>query len=174
MLAFGLDAAAFFPPETFGTNLAERAIAEAGVVMFQPEFGGGAGWLAHGDDNVRDIVRGITNTMKAMRMQPGDFEWDGPCCTIFNACVVFWRPPVDGLLMRRKTTSAAVAKGEVYATVDDPFTGKVLNELVCPADAVVIPSGQEWPTMGTTTVAILGVVDEVVDRRTLDLFVDLP
>jgi predicted deacylase len=171
MLAFGLDAAAFFPPETFGTNHAEEAIAQAGVVMFQPEFGGGTGWLVHGPKDVHDIIRGIRNTMKAMRMIDGEFEWDGAQCTIFNASVVFWRPPVDGLFIRRKSTGEIVAKGAVYATVDDPYTGKVLAELITPTDAVVLPSGQEWPTMGTTTVAILGIVDEVVDRRALDLFV---
>jgi len=174
ILAFGLDSAAFFPPDTFGTNQSEAAIAAAGVVMFQPEFGGGAGWFTHGEENVRHIVRGIRNTMKAMRMLGGEFEWDGPHCTIFNACVIFWRPPVDGLLTRRKRMSTAVAKGEVYATVDDPYTGRVLFELVNPANAVVLPSGQEWPTLGTTTVGILGAVDEVVDRRTLDLYVTFP
>jgi hypothetical protein len=38
-------------------------------------------------------------------------------------------------------------------------------------DATVIPSGQEWPTVGMTSVGILGVVDRVEDRRTTDLCV---
>jgi hypothetical protein len=38
-------------------------------------------------------------------------------------------------------------------------------------DAIVIPSGQNWFTVGSTSVGILGVVDRVVDRRTADLSV---
>ena len=82
VVAFGLDQAAFFPPGTFGANKSKEAIENAGVVQFTLEFGGGTGWYANGEDNVRDAERGIWNTMKAMRMIGGEFEADGPTCTV--------------------------------------------------------------------------------------------
>ena len=85
IVAFGLDQAAFFPPGTFGANKSKEAIEGAGVVQFTLEFGGGTGWFANGEDNVRDAERGIWNTMKAMRMIDGAFESDGPLCTVYNA-----------------------------------------------------------------------------------------
>jgi predicted deacylase len=163
ILAFGTDAA-YFPPDTFGTNRAEGAIAEAGVVFLQPEMGGGSGWFAHGDTVAHDIARGIRNVMRAMGMLGGPFEWDASRCTIYNARVVFWKPPVDGLFIRRAGRGDAVAAGVVYGAVHDPYTGRMLAEVANPEDAVVLPSGQDWPTMGSTTVGILGVVDRVEDR----------
>jgi hypothetical protein len=35
----------------------------------------------------------------------------------------------------------------------------------------VIPSGQEWPTVGATSIGILGTIDRVEDRRSTDLYV---
>jgi hypothetical protein len=171
VVAFGVDTAAFFPPGTFGTNASEDAIADAGVVMFQPEMGGGTGWFANGEDNVRDIERGIWNTLRAMRMVDGAFESDGALCTIYNASVVLWKPPADGLFIRRKGFGEVVGAGEAYGTLQDPYTGKTLAEMPNPTEATVIPSGREWPTVGTTSIGILGHVDRVVDRRTADLYV---
>ena len=68
VVAFGLDQAAFFPPGTFGSNLAKEAIEKAGVVQITLEFGGGTGWYKNGADNVRDAERGIFNIMKSMQM----------------------------------------------------------------------------------------------------------
>jgi predicted deacylase len=161
--AFGTDAA-YFPPDTFGTNRAEDAIADAGVVFLQPEMGGGAGWFAGGEAITRDIARGIRNVMRAMGMQGDAFEWDSRPCTIYNACVVFWKPPVDGLFIRRSGGGAAVPAGAVYGVIQNPYTGRVLAEVTNARDAVVLPSGQDWPTMGTTTVGILGVIDRVLER----------
>jgi predicted deacylase len=163
VVAFGTDAA-YFPADTFGTNRAEDAIAGAGVVFLQPEMGGGSGWFANGDAITRDIARGIRNVMRAMGMLDGAFEWDSRRCTIYNACVVFWKPPVDGLFIRRAGRGATVPVGATYGTVQDPYTGRVLAEVTNERDAVVLPSGQDWPTMGTTTVGILGVVDRVEER----------
>jgi predicted deacylase len=172
VVAFGLDAAAFFPPDTFGANKAKEAIEAAGVVQFTVEFGGGTGWFKNGEQNVRDAERGIWNVMKAMRMIEGDFETDGPTCTVYNASVVLWKPPVDGLFIRERGFGDLVREGEIYATVQDPYTGRRVGALVSPQEATVIPSGQEWPTMGLTSIGILGVVDRVEDRRTMDLYVD--
>jgi len=171
VVAFGLDQAAFFPPDTFGTSRAEEAMAAAGVVMIQPEFGGGTGWFKNGADNVRDAERGIWNTLKALRMVDGPFEADGPLCTVYNASVVLWKPPVDGLFIRKKGFGDFVRAGEAYGVIQDPYTGRVLAEMPAPRDATVIPSGQEWPTIGMTSVGILGTVDRVEDRRTTDLYV---
>jgi predicted deacylase len=170
ILAFGLDAA-FFPADAFGTSRAEDAIASAGVVTLQPELGGGAGWFTRGDEVVADAGRGIRNVMRAMGMLDGPFEWPEPLCTVFNACVIFWRPPVDGLFIRRQSRGAELRKGAVYGTIQDPYDGRTLHELIIPRDAVVLPSGQEWPTMGPTTVGILGMVDRVVERRPEDVMV---
>jgi predicted deacylase len=161
--AFGTDAA-YFPPDTFGTNRAEDAIAGAGVVYLQPEMGGGSGWFANGDSIADDVARGIRNVMRAMGMLDDAFEWASRQYTIYDASVVFWRPPVDGLFSRRAPRGAAVPVGAVYGTIRDPYRGRVLAEIVNPRDAVVLPSGQDWPTMGTTTVGILGVVDRVEER----------
>jgi uncharacterized protein len=161
--SFGTDAA-YFPPDTFGTNRAEDAIAEAGVVYLQPEMGGGSGWFANGDAIAEDIARGIRNIMRAMGMLDDAFEWASRHYTVYNACVVFWKPAVDGLFIRRAGRGTTVPAGTVYGTIQDPYTGRVLAEVRNPRDAVVLPSGQDWPTMGTTTVGILGVVDRVAER----------
>jgi predicted deacylase len=171
VVAFGLDQAAFFPPDTFGANKAKEAIEGAGVVQFTLEFGGGTGWFKNGADNVRDAERGIWNTLKALRMVDGPFEADGPLCTVYNASVVLWKPPVDGLFIRKKGFGDFVRAGEAYGVIQDPYTGRVLAEMPTPRDATVIPSGQEWPTIGMTSVGILGTVDRVEDRRTTDLYV---
>ena len=171
VVAFGLDQAAFFPPGTFGTNKSREAIEGAGVVQFTLEFGGGTGWFKNGEDNVRDAERGIWNTMKAMRMIDGEFEADGPLCTVYNAGVVLWKPPVDGFFIRLKEFGEFVKAGEVYGRLIDPYTGKELATIPNTKDAIVIPSGQNWFTIGATSVGILGIVDRVEDRRTADLYV---
>jgi hypothetical protein len=171
VVAFGLDTAAFFPPETFGTNRSEEAIADAGVVMFQPEVGGGTGWFKNGDDNVRDLERGIWNTMRAIRMIDGAFESDGPLCKVYNASVVLWKPPVDGLFIRHRGFDELVKAGEAYGSLRDPYAGKTLADMITPTEATVIPSGLEWPFAGATSIGILGTVDRIEDRRTMDLFV---
>jgi predicted deacylase len=174
VIAFGLDVAAFFPPDTFKENTSQ-AIADAGVIQFTPELGGGTGWLGHGEENVAVGERGIWNTLKAMQMIDGEMEADGPLCTVYNAGIVFWKPPVNGLFVRCKQIGEVVRLGEVYGTIIDPYTGELLAELVNEqAEAVVIPGGREWPVIGDTSVGILGVVDRVEDRRTLDLRVHFP
>ncbi len=171
VVAFGLDQAAFFPPGTFGASTAKEAIEGAGVVQFTTEFGGGTGWFENGEDNVRDAERGIWNTMKAMRMIEGEFEADGPLCTVYNAGVVLWKPPVDGLFIRKKEFGELVKEGEIYGTLQDPYTGEELAHLYNTKEAIVIPSGQNWPTVGATSIGILGIIDRVEDRRTTDLYV---
>ena len=171
VVAFGLDQAAFFPPGTFGANKSKEAIEGAGVVQFTLEFGGGTGWYANGEENVRDAERGIWNTMKAMRMIEGEFEADCPTCTVYNAGVVLWKPPVDGLFVRKKLFGELVKEGEIYGTLQDPYTGDDLAHLCNTKEAIVIPSGQNWPTVGATSIGILGLIDRVEDRRTADLYV---
>jgi predicted deacylase len=171
VVAFGVDQAAFFPPGTFGANKAKEAIENAGVVQFTLEFGGGTGWFKNGEDNVRDAERGIWNTMKAMRMIDGEFEADGPLCTVYNAGVVLWKPPADGLFVRKKGFGELVKEGEIYGTLQDPYTGEELAHLYNTKEAIVIPSGQNWPTVGATSIGILGIIDRVEDRRTTDLYV---
>lgn len=173
VVAFGLDQAAFFPPGTFGQNQAKAAIEDAGVVQLTLEFGGGTGWYANGRQNVNDARRGIWNTLKAMRMVDGDFASDGPTCTVYNANVVIWKPDVDGLFLRMKRFGDRLDAGDVYAKLVDPITGATRAEIRTPEAGIVIPSGQEWPTIGATSVGILGVVDRVENREEMDLHVDL-
>jgi predicted deacylase len=172
VVAFGLDQAAFFPPNTFGANRAKEAIEEAGVVQITLEFGGGTGWFANGDDNVADAERGIWNILKSMRMIDGEFEADGPECTVYNASVVIWKPAVDGLFQRERRFGERVGTGESYASLLDPYTGELLAAMPNPREAIVIPSGQEWVTVGATSIGILGEIDRVEDRRSADLYVD--
>ncbi len=168
-VGFGLDSAAFFPPDTFKENTS-LAIEEAGVVQFTPELGGATGWLGHGDENVVVGERGIFNTLKVMGMIDGELEVDGPLCTIYNAGIVFWKPPANGLFIRHKDIGQTVAPGEVYGAIIDPYTGDLRAEMIHEQhDAIVIPGGREWFVIGDTSVGILGVVDQVVDRRTADL-----
>ncbi|PJF26842.1 MAG: hypothetical protein CUN53_06300, partial [Phototrophicales bacterium] len=171
VVAFGLDQAAFFPPGTFGNNSAKEAIENAGVAQITLEFGGGTGWFKNGQDNVRDAERGIWNIMKSMRMIDGDFETDGDLCTVYNAGVVIWKPDVDGLFVRLKAFKDELKAGDVYAHLVDPYTGELLAEMRTPKDGIVIPSGQEWPTVGATSIGILGSIDRIEDRRTTDLYV---
>ncbi len=171
VVAFGLDQAAFFPPGTFGANTSKQAIEDAGVVQITLEFGGGTGWFKNGEDNVRDAERGIWNIMKSMRMIDGEFEFDGPECIVYNAGVVIWKPDVDGLFIRDKKFKDKLQPGDVYGRLVDPYTGDLLAEMKSPKEGIVIPSGQEWPTVGSTSIGILGTVDRVEDRRTMDLYV---
>lgn len=173
VVAFGLDQAAFFPPGTFGQNQAKAAIEGAGVVQLTLEFGGGTGWYANGQANVHDARRGIWNTLKAMRMVDGEFESDGPTCTVYNANVVIWKPDVDGLFIRLKRFGDELKAGDVYAHLVDPVTGEIRAEIRTPEAGIVIPSGQEWPTIGATSVGILGVIDRVEQREAMDLYVDI-
>lgn len=172
VVAFGLDYAVFFPVGTFGTSKAKEAIEEADVVQFTVEFGGGTGWFEHGEDDVRDAERGIWNTLKAMRMIEGEFEADGPLCTIYSASVVLWKPPdADGLFIGKVNIGDHVKKGQAFATLVDPYTGKEVAQMRNTEDATVVPGIRDWPTIGTTTLEMLGEVDRVEDRRTADLYV---
>ncbi len=169
VVAFGLDQAAFFPPGTFGANKSKAAIEGAGVAQITLELGGGTGWMKNGEENVYVAERGIWNVMKAMGMVDGEMEADGPECTVYNACVVIWKPDGDGLFIRHKAFGEHVQAGEVYGSLLDPYTGETVAELRNPQESIVIPSGQEWLTIGATSVGILGVIDRVEDRRTMDL-----
>ena len=171
VVAFGLDQAAFFPPGTFGQNKAKKAIEDANVCQLTLEFGGGTGWFKNGEDNVRDAERGIWNIMRAMHMIGGEFESDDPKCIIYNANVVLWKPNVDGLFIRKRHFGEHVKKGEVYASLINPYTGENLADIINTEDAIVIPSGQEWPTIGATSVGILGEINRIEDRRTMDMYV---
>ena len=171
VVAFGLDQAAFFPPGTFGANTAKKAIEDVGTTQITLEFGGGTGWFHNGDANVRDAERGIWNVMKAMGMIDGEMEADGPLCTVYNAGVVIWKPDVDGLFIRDRKFRDELKTGDVYGRLVDPYTGELLATMPTPKDGIVIPSGQEWPTVGATSIGILGTIDRVDDRRTMDLSV---
>ncbi len=169
VVAFGLDQAAFFPVGTFGTNTAKKAIEDVKTTQITLEFGGGTGWFKNGEDNVRDAERGIWNVMKAMDMIDGELEADGPLCTVYNAGVVIWKPAVDGLFIRDRKFGDELKAGDVYGRLVDPYTGELLADMPTPKDGIVIPSGQEWPTVGATSIGILGTIDRVEDRRTMDL-----
>lgn len=171
VVAFGVDQAAFFPPGTFGANLAKQAIEDANTCQITLEFGGGTGWFKNGEDNVRDAERGIWNIMKSMRIIEGEFETDGPECIVYNAGVVIWKPDVDGLFIRDRKFKDELKTGDVYGRLVDPYTGDLLAEMRTPKDGIVIPSGQEWPTVGATSIGILGTIDRIEDRRTMDLYV---
>ena len=172
-VAFGLDAAAFFPPGTFQENQS-TALEAAGIVQITPELGGGTGWLMHGEDSVAVGTRGIWNVLKAMQMVEGEMEADGPLCTIYNAGIVFWRPSVNGLFLRERDIGDVVRTGDCYGRIVDPYTGATLAEMRhTREDAIVIPGGREWPVIGDTSVGILGVIDRVEDRRTMDLRITL-
>jgi len=171
VVAFGLDTAAYFPRGIFAGTESEDAVEDAGVVLFTPELGGGTGWYKNGEENLQAAERGIWNVMKAMRMIPGDLQADGPTCTIYNAGVVLWKPPADGLFIRKKGFGELVKEGEIYGILQDPYTGELLAEMRNTREATVIPSGQNWPTVGSTSIGILGIVDEIVDRDSADLYV---
>ena len=64
------------------------------------------------------------------------------------------------------------AKG-TYGKLMNPYTGELIAELKTERKGIVIPSGQEWPTIGNTSVGILGDVVQVVDRESADLKVSL-
>lgn len=169
VVAFGLDQAAFFPPGTFGANTAKKAIEEVNTCQITLEFGGGTGWFKNGEDNVRDAERGIWNTMKVMGMIEGELESDGPLCTVYNAGVVIWKPAVDGLFIRDRKFKDELMVGDSYGRLVDPYTGDLLAQMPTPKDGIVIPSGQEWPTVGATSIGILGSIDRVDDRRSMDM-----
>ena len=141
------------------------------MIQFTPELGGGTGWYKNGLDDVNVGERGIWNTLKAMRMIEGEFESDGPLCTVFNAGIVFWQPAVGGLFLRQKGMGEVVRVGEVYGSMVDPYTGQTLGQMLSPQEAIVIPGGREWPSVGNTSVGIMGVVERVEDRRSTDLYV---
>ena len=122
---------------------------------------------------MRDAERGIWNVMKAMGMCAGELKSDGPLCTIYNAGVVIWKPAVDGLFIRDRKFKEELQPGDVYGRLVDPYTGELLAEMPTPKYGIVIPSGQEWPTVGATSIGILGSIDRVEDRRTMDVSVSI-
>ncbi len=166
-----MDKAAYVALDTFGTNTQRELLHEI-VCQITLEFGGGTGWYKNGKDNVSDAERGIWNIMKSMRMMEGDFESDGPLCTVYNAGIVIWKGDVDGLFIRQRRFGDEMKEGDVYASLVDAYTGETIDTMVAPEDGIVIPSGQEWPTIGATSVGILGNIDRVEDRRTTDVYVD--
>ena len=172
VVAFGLDQAGYFSLDTFGDNTAKAAIEDAGVCQINLAFGGGTGWYKNGKDNVSDAERGIWNIMKSMRMIKGEFASDGPLCTVYNAGIVIWKGDVDGLFIRKRRFGDEMKEGDIYASLVDAYTGEEIDTMVAPEDGIVIPSGQEWPTIGATSVGILGNIDRVEDRRTTDLYVN--
>ena len=171
VVAFGLDQAAYFPRGTFGGTETKRSVEDQGVVQITLEFGGGTGWHKNGAANVRDAERGIWNLLKSMRIIEGEFETDGPLCTVYNAGVVIWKPNADGLFIRKRKFREELKAGDVYGELVSPWTGELVAELKSPQDGIVIPSGQEWPTVGSTSIGILGTIDRVEDRRTMDMYV---
>jgi len=171
VVAYGLDQAAFFPAGTFSPSDAKDALENVGTTQITIEFGGGTGWFKNGEDNVRDAERGIWNILKAMGMMDGELEADGPLCTVYEAGVVIWKPAVDGLFIRDAKFKDELKEGDVYGRLVDPFTGELLAEMPTPKDGIVIPSGQEWPTVGATSIGILGNIDRIEDRRTMDMHV---
>ncbi|MCY4024131.1 MAG: succinylglutamate desuccinylase/aspartoacylase family protein [Anaerolineaceae bacterium] len=171
VVAFGLDQAAYFPRGTFGGTETKRSVEDLGVVQITLEFGGGTGWHKNGMDNVRDAERGIWNLLKSMRIIEGEFETDGDLCTVYNAGVVIWKPNADGLFIRKRAFRDELKAGDVYGELVSPWTGELVAELKSPKDGIVIPSGQEWPTVGSTSIGILGTIDRVEDRRTMDMYV---
>lgn len=172
IVAYGLDQAAYFPTGTFSPGEAKQALEDVGTTQITLEFGGGTGWFKNGEDNVRDAERGIWNTLRCMRMIDGEFESDGPLCTVYNAGVVIWKPPVDGLFIRDRKFRDELQTGDVYGRLVDPYTGELLAEMPTPDYGIVIPSGQEWPTVGATSIGILGSIDRVEDRRAMDMYID--
>ena len=168
VVAFGLDRAAYFPPGTFDMDEGKVAIEEAGVAQITLELGGGTGWFEHGEENVRDAERGMWNTLKTMGMANGELDADEPTCTVYEAGTVIWKPDVDGLFIREKTIGDELEEGDVYGRLVDPYTGEELAEMTAPEEGIVIPSGQNWLTIGATSVGILGRVDRVDDRREMD------
>jgi hypothetical protein len=171
VVAFGVDKAAFFPPGTFGANTAKQAIEDAGVTQITLEFGGGTGWFEHGEENVRDAERGMWNVLKSMEIVDGEIEADRSECTVYEAGTVIWKPDVDGLFIRKKDIGDELEAGEVYGELVDPYTGEELATMRAPEYGIVIPSGQNWLTIGATSVGILGTVDRVDDREAMDLTV---
>jgi hypothetical protein len=73
--------------------------------------------------------------------------------------------------VRKKLFGELVKEGEIYGTLQDPYTGEELAHLYNTKEAIVIPSGQNWPTVGATSIGILGLIDRIEDRRTVDLYV---
>ena len=171
VVAFGLDQAAFFPPGTFGSGASKIAIEEVDTLQITLEFGGGTGWFRNGEDNVRDAERGIWNIMKAMGMIDGELEADGPLCTVYEAGVVIWKPAVDGLFIRDSKFRDELKDRRCLRPAGRSLHRRLLAEMPTPKDGIVIPSGQEWPTVGATSIGILGSIDRVEDRRALDLSV---
>ena len=106
-----------------------------------------------------------------MDMLDGELESDGPLCTVYNAGVVIWKPAVDGLFIRDRKFKDELKVGDSYGRLVDPYTGDLLAQMPTPKDGIVIPSGQEWPTVGATSIGILGSIDRVDDRRTMDMSV---
>ena len=78
---------------------------------------------------------------------------------------------MEGLYIRKKGFGELVKENEIFGTMVDPYTGRLLFSIRNQTEATVIPGGREWPTISSTTVGILGLVDRVEDRRTADLYV---
>jgi predicted deacylase len=92
-----------------------------------------------------------THIITAVRVGPGFSS------TVFDeACLVTVKSKVGGILYRYHKPNDVVAKGELLASVIDPYQGHVLSRIVSPTDGVVFFAANKPLTMeGTPLFRIL-------------------
>ena len=77
-----------------------------------------------------------------------------------------------GQMPRRLADELALYEPDVInfsESPEEPVVKEIAERLGM--NYVYFPSGQNWPTVGATSIGILGIIDRVEDRRTADLYV---
>ena len=171
-VVFGLSAVAYFPPGTFAENQSDVLI-DNNIIHLTPELSGGTGWYVNNRRDIRDAEQGILNILWSLDMVSEPPIYRQRYCDVYDAGNVVWKSNEDGLFVRNAKFGEEVKAKGTYGKLMNPYTGELIAELKTERKGIVIPSGQEWPTIGNTSVGILGDVVQVIDRESADLKVSL-
>lgn len=171
-VVFGLSSVAYFPPGTFAENQSD-VLADNNIIHLTPELSGGTGWYANSSRDIRDAEQGILNILWALDMIATEPIYTQRYCDVYDAGNVVWKSSDDGLFIREAKFGQEVEAQGTYGKLINPYTGDLISELKAERKGTVIPSGQEWPTIGNTSVGILGDVTQLIDRESVNLKVKL-
>jgi predicted deacylase len=117
------------PPK--GTLRRTANAADIPVITYE---GGGADFL--GDQSVKVAVHGILNSLRSMRMIPGNPQ--RPKFRIMASGSTWLRAAEGGLLDMFVSAGSVMREGEVVATISDPATPGMTVDIVAPEDGLII------------------------------------
>jgi hypothetical protein len=140
--------------------------AKDGKAVVSAWIGGGPGLRDFRDDDMRRVRNLVLNSMKHLKMLPGDLESDHAKVAVIDKHSVIKPPAERGLIfMAKEKRGTIVRAGEKIGYVRHPFTGGIIQEILAPRDGVMLHAGVVLPIAPEdATLAILG---DLMEERTL-------